>query len=984
MDVDRKRCCGLLLFLFVAAKLITPCASAAFDQSEFDVYFYEIDIGIDPNQETIAGSVTIRAKSLVPALEHLSFDLSSRMIVSAISGNGVRYTHANDLVQIDLDRSYGLGEEVIVIINYHGKPSIKPGFNPMTFDRSRGVVTISSESCPFYARYWWPCKDRPDDKPDSMDIKVRVPANLTVASNGILIEINDNGDGTKTHHWKVRHPIATYLVAITISNYRVITDHYVHPDGDTLSIMHFVYPEYYNKAVVGFSVINQMIEVLESYYGRYPFYGEKFGVAQYVGYWGGMEYQTLVCLQPYYVTDNHQYDAVLVHELAHQWWGDCITPKDFHHSWISEGFATFSEALYFGHLEGQNRYRSYMINENSAKSYKGIMYRHDISDPNQIYAGIVYYKGAWVLHMLRHVVGEENFWMALNVFRSKFQYSSATTEDLQQAFEQIAGKSLDWFFSQWVYGPNYPQYRYGFHQEKQDSFYKLFVMVRQDQTDAPLFIMPIDLAIKTAASETTVTALVADRLEKFVITLPDSILEVQFDPEDWVLKSARRITSPLLRYVSHQVMDSTGNNNGLADPGESVKLFVQITNDGIIARNIHAWLSCSDASIVLASDKMGWSAGDADYFSISNDLTFQFLFSVKSGTDGHLANFKLHLEADGQYATVDSFDVKIGNPSTILIDDDQGADYERYFWPAMSLAKIYSDQWEVQSHGVPSFADVLQKYKLAIWFTGDDRETALTSEEQSAIAQFLDHGGWLILTGQNIGYDLAVAGSLQDSLFFANYLHAQLLSDSVASTMMRGDPGDPLSEGAFVYIQNKVGSASNQRSPSAIGPRDGAQSFLKYIPQNLSAAIRYMDDRTGYRLIYLGFGFEGISGPYQDTAVRFLSRMINWLSGATGQERHPPDVVPQKFGLEQNYPNPFNPVTRIRYYIAEPGPVLLCIYNIYGQHIITLVDEFQLPGYYDLTWDGCDSAGHPVASGVYIYRLSSQSKEISKKLALVR
>ncbi|MDZ7331296.1 MAG: M1 family aminopeptidase [candidate division KSB1 bacterium] len=961
-----------------------PTILVARIQDDFDVFYYEIDVAIDPQQERIEGSVSVEAVSLVTALSVLELDLSSRMTVTAVSGNAKQFRHVNDVLRIDLDRTYDIGEPIAVTIFYHGKPSIKPGFNPMTFDRTRSVITISSESCPYYARYWWPCKDRPDDKPDSMDIKIRVPGNLIVASNGILIGVKDNGDGTRIYHWEVRHPIATYLVAITISNYHVIHDRYVDSEGDTLPIMHFIYPEHYNKALIDLSNIPQMIQVLESYYGLYPFHGEKVGVAQYVGYWGGMEYQTLVCIQPFYITGNYQYEAVLVHELAHQWWGDCITPKNFHHSWISEGFATFSEALYYGHIQGPDRYRSYMENENNAKSYKGIMYRHDISDPNQVYAGIVYYKGAWVLHMLRHVVGEQNFWAGLKNFRMKYQYGSATTEDLQSAFEEVIGASLEWFFHQWIYEPNYPHYCYGVHQEKQGQKYELHLMVRQEQTDAPLFAMPIDLKIATAASETTLTIMVADRLEKFTFTFPDSTRDIQFDPENWVLKSAQRINSALLRYVGHQVIDSTGNNNGLAEPGETVKLLVSITNDGLISRNITAWLSCDDGSVKLSAGKLEWAAFDVDYQSISNDLTFQFSFSVEPIAEGHLANFKLHLEADNGYSAIDSFDVKIGQPTIILIDDDDGADYERYFWPAASLAKIYCDSWEVKTQGVPGYGDLLQRYKTAIWFTGDDRTTSLTSEEQYAITEFLDRGGWLILTGQNIGYDLMVEGSTQDSLFFTNYLHAVLLSDSIAATMMRGESGDPIGQGSFVYIQNKAGCANNQRSPSAIGPRDGAHSFLKYIPQNLSAAIRYVDDRAGYRLIYLGFGFEGISGPYQDTAAKLLLRMLNWLSGGTGLKEYRPEQFPKQFRLEQNYPNPFNPMTRIRYQIVEPGRVVLSIYNLQGQHVTTLLDRFQLPGQYELSWDGCDSTGMPVASGVYIYRLFTSSDEISRKLALIR
>ncbi len=875
MPKFKKICCFLFALVMATLSRSFCAAFSNFNQNDFDVDYYEINISIDPTTEKIDGSVTVKAISTVENLTELTLNLYHAMSVTAVTGNTVGYNHNNDLLIIDLDRNYAKNEQVSVTIYYNGKPSLGAGFNPMTFDRSRSVVTISSESCPYYARYWWPCKDQPDDKPDSMDIKITVPINLMVASNGALIEVKNNGNSTKTHYWQVRNPIATYLVSFTISNYNIIEDKYINADRDTLPIMHFVYSEHYRKALVDFNNLNEMIQILEIYYGKYPYYNEKYGVAEYVGYWGGMEYQTLSSVQPYYITGNHINDDLFVHELAHQWWGDCITPKDFHHSWISEGFATFTEALYFGHLEGAERYHHYMNKENNALDYKGIMYRQDISDPNKVYAGIVYYKGAWVIHMLRHVVGEENFWAGLREYRSQFEYGSATTEDLQHAFEKVVGDSLGWFFHQWIYEPNYPQYTYGWNQEMHDGQHKLYVFIRQDQTDAPLFKMPVDLTITTTASETTFTVMVDDSLEKVKFISPDSITNLQLDKDDWVLKRAEVITTPILKYVNHQIVDSTGNNNGLAEPGESVEILIRITNKGIICRNVLASLTSSDPSLAIPSVFFGWSASVSDYEAISNDLKIRLPFSVKPGTAGHLATFKLHLEAYYNYSTVDSFDVKIGNPTILLIDDDDGMNYEQYFNQPMALVKIYSNSWGVKSQGIPSFEDVLQQYETVIWFTGDDRTASLTYEEQKAISEYLDHGGWLVLTRQNIGYDLVADDSTEDSLFFANFLHADFLADTFQSTMLRGEAGDPIANGMFVYIQEKRGSTGNQKSTSAIAPRYGASSFLKYIPQNSSAGIRYMDDQKGYRLDCLTFGFEGISGPYQDTAQKLLSQIMN-------------------------------------------------------------------------------------------------------------
>ncbi|UCE06702.1 MAG: T9SS type A sorting domain-containing protein, partial [bacterium] len=752
---------------------------------------------------------------------------------------------------------------------------------------------------------------------------------------------------------------------------------------DTLSIMHFVYPEHYNNAIVDFDNVNEMIQILESYYGQYPYYNEKYGVAEYVGYWGGMEYQTLSSVQPYFITGNHTYDDLFVHELAHQWWGDCITPKDFHHSWISEGVATFTEALYFGHLEGEARYHSYMNNENNALDLKGVMYRHDVGNPDRVYASIVYYKGAWVLHMLRHIVGEENFWAGLQEYRSQFEYSSATTEDLQHAFEKVVGDSLGWFFRQWVYEPNYPHYAYGWLQEDIGAGqYKLVAFIDQIQTDAPLFKMPLDLTVTTASRETTLVMIVSDSMETFQYIASEPIINFQLDKDNWVLKKATFTNSPILDYMSHQVVDSTENNNGLAEPGEKVELWLTIRNKGILAQNITAEIISNDPDIQILSSKVDF--GDLDHAQFAHNIAPPFSFSVTANAIGHISTFQLHIAADNDYSTIDSFDVKIGNPNILLVDDDDGANYEQYFNQPMSLAKIYSDSWEAKSRGVPLFTDVLQNYQTIIWFTGNDRSTSLTSEEQQAIAEYLDHGGWLVLTGQDIGYDLMADGSPEDSSFFTDYLHAEYLADTVKSTMIRGEVGDPIGNGLLIYLQDRPGSAGNQKAPSSIAPRDGANTFLKYIPQNSVAGIRYMNTNRGYRLVYLSFGFEGISGPYQDSAQKLLTRILTWLSGATEVTPLESEIMPKHYLLEQNFPNPFNPTTKIRYHLPKPDHAEISIFNLKGQKIKTLIDKQQFAGVYELIWDGTDNHGSLVTSGVYIYKLVTKSFTSSKKLALIK
>lgn len=969
--------------------LIIVQAGFSNSQEDFDVIYYEINISINPQTETVAGYVTVRALSEINGLNSLLLNFYDNMNVTSVAENAASFTHENDLLTINLNQSYNQNDTITVTIHYNGHPDVTEiDFDPLTFDRSRSTVTISSESCPYYARCWWPCKDRPDDKPEMVDLKITVPEKFIVAATGALKQITPNGDGTKTHHWQMLNPIATYLVAFTISDYHIIEDFFVNASNDTLKIMEFVYPEHLGAAMIDFDNVSDMIEILSLYYGKYPYFNEKYGIAEYVGYWGGMEYQTLTCLQPFMIRGDHEYESTFLHELAHQWWGDCVSPKTFHHSWLSEGFAVFSEALYYGHLEGQDRYHEYMNNNNNALNLKGTLYRSDISHPNTVYASIVYNKGAWVIHMLRHVVGEDNFWAGLQKYFNRHKYSSATTEDLQQAFEDVTADTLGWFFNQWVYGPNYPQYAFGWCLEPITNNNIIKIFIDQVQTDAPLFQMPVDITLYSASSESTFTVIVNDSNEIFSVQPSQNIIDVKIDKDDWILKKTVEFTSPLLEYYSHQVVDSTENNNGLAEAGETVWLKVTIANMGLPAYSIFAKLLTDDPDIYIQAETAQIEFIGINFDHLATDSLLLFSFLVSPSAAGHLSTFKLELtgsDMTSSFTLLDSFCVKIGNPKVLLVDDDNGAAYEQFFYQPMLLAKIYIDSWDCSNLGTPSFADVLKNYQTLIWFTGDDRTTSLTSAEQVELTSFLDQGGKLILTGQNIGFDLVADGTTEDSLFFANYLHAEFLADTVKPTMIMGTAGDPIGSGLFININPVVGGAENQTAPSAITPLNGAISFFKYIPQMTSAGIRYCDENYNYRLVFLPFGFEGISGPYSDSAQRLISRIMSWLSGETVvKDNNEKNLFPKAYQLEQNYPNPFNPTTRIKFSLPEANFVNLSIYNLLGQKIKVLVNESLQPGFYEKIWDGTDDFDVKMASGIYVYLLSANSYRNSKKLILLK
>ncbi|MDZ7263365.1 MAG: T9SS type A sorting domain-containing protein, partial [candidate division KSB1 bacterium] len=268
---------------------------------------------------------------------------------------------------------------------------------------------------------------------------------------------------------------------------------------------------------------------------------------------------------------------------------------------------------------------------------------------------------------------------------------------------------------------------------------------------------------------------------------------------------------------------------------------------------------------------------------------------------------------------------------------------------------------------------------------GDDRETTITPAEQALIANFLDSGGRLLLTGQNIGFDLVGDGSTSDSSFFHNYLHAQYLADSAKSQMMVGVNGDPITDKMFVYLQPTAG-AGNQTAPDVLAPLFPAETILKYVPSQKSAAIKFSNETNGSRLIYFAFGFEGISGPKTDIAANLLKKAIEWLVAgqtAISQDNNSP-ALSKAFALYQNYPNPFNPNTNISFDLPGPAFVKLIIYDINGRFVQQLVCRQMPVGHHTIIWNGRDQNGTEVSSGIYLCRLQAGSFAASRKLALIR
>jgi aminopeptidase N len=453
------------------------------EQAAYDVRYYDLALRVSPADSSIAGSLTVVAEIVNPT-EWLVLDLDTTFTVSAARGTDrspLRFERRVGKIWTQLGREFQAGEEVRVTLEYAGRPRIAPrppwqgGF---TWARTRdGHPWIATSNQGEGADLWWPVKDHVVDKPDSMSIRIRVPEPLVVASNGRLRGVEAHDDGTNSYHWFVSTPISTYNVALNIAPYRVIEDRFASVAGDTFPVAFWVLPESYEQGRAFFPEILDHLRFFEELLGPYPFRADKYGVAQTPHL--GMEHQTIIAYGANFdngaMTGGRDwgFDALHHHELAHEWWGNLVTNSDWRDMWVHEGFGTYMQALYAERLHGATAPRglhAYMAANRGAIRNERPVAPREVQTSGEIYfhsGGDIYYKGAWVLHTLRYLIGDEAFFRALRRMTypdpalerltTGEHVRHVTTDDFVRIAEEVSGRELGWFFEMYVRQPQLPR-----------------------------------------------------------------------------------------------------------------------------------------------------------------------------------------------------------------------------------------------------------------------------------------------------------------------------------------------------------------------------------------------------------------------------------------------------------------------------------------------------------------------------------------------
>jgi len=476
--------CSLLLLALTGCRS-TPAQDSGGpllpEQAAVDVTFYDLDVSIDPATRRIRGTLAARAAVRDP-LEQFVLNLDRRLSVERVRVGAAgaqadasfeRRAEGNQL-WIALPSRAVPGDTVQVAVTYAGAPREAP--NPpwdggFTWSQTpQGAPWIATSGQTEGADLWWPVKDHPSDEPDSMAIAVTVPDTLVAASNGVLQRTTARTDTTRTFHWRVSTPINTYGVALNIAPYARLDTTYASTSGADLPVSFYALPSDSAHARRALPHFLSHVRFLEETLGPYPFRADKYGIAQTP--FLGMEHQTIIA----YGNDfnlsgglgyDAGFDALHFHELAHEWFGNCLTVRDWKDFWLHEGFATYLEALYAEELRGADGLRRVTEHFRRQIAARAPIARRTPTSAEAIYGRDVYYRGALTLHTLRHMIGDDAFRTLLRRFvyptdaaasaTGGRQCRHVTTDGFVDLAEEVAGRPLDAFVDTYLYRADLPR-----------------------------------------------------------------------------------------------------------------------------------------------------------------------------------------------------------------------------------------------------------------------------------------------------------------------------------------------------------------------------------------------------------------------------------------------------------------------------------------------------------------------------------------------
>ncbi|OQY30030.1 MAG: hypothetical protein B6244_01860 [Candidatus Cloacimonetes bacterium 4572_55] len=385
-----------------------------------------------------------------------------------------------------------------------------------------------------------------------------------------------------------------------------------------------------------------------------------------------------------------------------------------------------------------------------------------------------------------------------------------------------------------------------------------------------------------------------------------------------------------------------------------------------------ASLTCSDATVSIQPTQIEFPEIPAG--GSSDNSSHPFVISTSSMEEPHLAYFTLTLSLNGEQQEMD-FQFFLGLGGVLLVDDDDYAEYESYYLNALGDAGEIYHYYDASRFGTPS-QELISRFTETVWFTEDAEDQTLTQEDMARLATYLNGGGHLFLTGQNIGDDIG------GDAFFADYLHATHVTDEwTGAPLILGVPGDPIGDDIFIQLGTEDG-AQYQTLPSVMEPTQDAQKifgyFPQYLPQMEGCGVRYEGE---YRVVYLSYSLGGVNTS--DLRVELTTRIMQFLRQGVGVEQEIQELPPS-LTIQQNFPNPFRVSTEIGFGLSRSDRVKIQIYDVSGRLVRTLLDETRDPGFHSVTWEGKDAENNTVAPGAYFYSIEANGEKKIGQMTTLR
>ncbi len=513
-----------------------------------DVLGYEVELSLERSGAFFQGRVSIRIALQEPRPSELPLDLSGLEVDWVhIDGADTPFRRDRGTLWVALPRSVEVGDELVVEILYGGAPV--DGL--ILRNNVHGVRSAFVDNWPDRARFWLPSIDHPSDKA-TVRFTVHAPSAWSVVANGHMVgepsptdsdALGGAGD-RRTWRWESGVPISTYNMVVGAGEFAIRSvgtaacgraPATMRDDG-CIDVSYWVYPADTTFAAELFARAPQMVDFFADLIGPFPF--EKLANVQSATRFGGMENASAIFYSEEAIALGTMAEGTVSHEIAHQWFGDSVTEAEWSHLWLSEGFATYFGALFFEEADGTDDFRRRM--EESRRRY---ISSDDVGQPIvRVESNLMdllnrnnYQKGGWVLHMLRGVLGDEDFFTGIREYFGRHAGHVVLTADFQRSMEEISGRDLEWFFRQWVHEPGYP--RLAISTEWFTESHELEIRIRQEQSESwPTFRFTADVEFDLPGRSVRRSIEVRGREQTVRISLPRAPMGVTFDPDGWILK----------------------------------------------------------------------------------------------------------------------------------------------------------------------------------------------------------------------------------------------------------------------------------------------------------------------------------------------------------------------------------------------------------------------------------------------------------------